>query len=225
MTLRIISELNKKGILVIPLTTIRALGPDPSIVLSVLIAELNKAYQQNLNLGLSYLCNLGRIKDLLGLDNEILLNILEELKTLNLITVEEAKIQDSTIIHINVDIISEFIKSVDKDCYMNSWDSGLMTSLNPANKKLYFSPATLKIKNFIDSHSRYADKLPLVYYSYLDLSIQEYERFYTNAIERLFSNEAFIEQIQEVVKTEDIMRSFLTLMEILYNVLGSNNNK
>lgn len=166
----------------LPYGLIRTMPTDKAIVLMELLAELNYAQNNALSFGNDFLCNINRLSEILNIELNYLLEILEQLEELDLIVVFDSNIEDTKPIGINLNNIINYIETNDRSDFIN-WNDGLKASLNPTNKSLNFNKSTLKIKDYLDSNLQIIDAIPLIYYSYLNSLIEDYENRFGDIFE------------------------------------------
>lgn len=229
MGLPIYSKLKQKGFIMLPYGLIRTMPTDKAIVLMELLAELNYARNNALSFGNDFLCDINRLSEVLNIELNYLLEMLEQLEELDLIAVFDSNIEDTKPIGINLNNIINYIETNDRNDFIN-WNDGLKASLNPINKRLNFNQSTLKIKDYLDSNLQIIDAIPLIYYSYLNSLIEDYETRFGNIFET-----ANIQQwVQLIVEkgdvnntTQDIeyRKEFIGMIERIYNLTNQENQK
>lgn len=199
MGLPIYSKLKQKGFIMLPYGLIRTMPTDKAIVLMELLAELNYARNNALSFGNDFLCDINRLSEVLNIELNYLLEMLEQLEELDLIAVFDSNIEDTKPIGTNLNNIINYIETNDRSDFIN-WNDGLKASLNPTNKSLNFNQSTLKIKDYLDSNLQIIDAIPLIYYSYLNSLIEDYETRFGNIFET-----ANIQQwVQLIVEKGDV---------------------
>lgn len=198
MTIKIYSHLRAKGFIMLPYGLIRTIGEIYAIVLMELLAELNYADNNYLNRDDDFLCNLGRLSEILNIKQDCLLEILQDLEKNNFIAVFSSDIEDIKYIRINQDNIINYIETNDKNGFMN-WDDGLKMSLNPTNKTLSFNESTQKIKDYLDNHLKTPNAIPLILYSFFNDVIKQYEECFGN----IFNNIDVRDWLEDLVLKPD----------------------
>lgn len=191
MALQIYNKLKGKGFIMTPYSTIRTLRETEAIVLMELLAELNYAQNADLNFGDDFLCDIERLSAVLNIEWNYLLEILKGLQELGFIEIFDPNIEGTRYIRVNQNNIISYIETNDGNDFI-SWNDGLQISLNPINKKLYFNKSTQKIKDYLDSCMQIPNAIPLIYYSYLNSVIEDYEKVFGDFFENV--------NIQEVTK-------------------------
>ena len=178
MAIEIFNEIKTGGFVILPYDLLQCLEADDLVVLWQIIAELNNAEKNNLNLFNDILCDTERMAKYLGIDIEYLNSILENLQEQKFIVCFDSHIENTIYIRVNTDEIINFKKTANAKKGFINWDDGLNISQNPLHKKNCFNQSTLNIKKFIESHIKNIETVPLVAYSYLHDCIKSYENKY-----------------------------------------------
>ena len=175
MTIKIYKDFSQGGFLMAPYIFIKTLQPTCTLVLSAIISEFNYAHNNRLNYNNDFLCNAKRMSEYLRLDEEDLSTAINRLQKLNFINIFNANIEDTLYIRVFQDEIIKYKLKQEKINFFGKWDDGLKRCQNPIHKKTTFLDSTNKIKEFLEEHTNYYEKIPMVMYSYLDDVVREYE--------------------------------------------------
>lgn len=223
MALQIYSKLKEKGFIMTPYSAIRTLPENEAIVLMELLAELNHARNIDLNYGDDFLCDINRLSAILNIEWNLLLEILKGLQELGFIAIFDPNIEDTIYIRVKQDNIINYIETNDGNNFMN-WNDGLIISLNPINKGINFNQSTLRIKDYLDSYLQIPEAIPLIYYSYLNCVIEDYEKVFGD----FFENVNIHELTQDFLDIKEInalnyQRSFKYMVKRISKYMPTNN--
>lgn len=175
MTIDMWNDFKAGGHIMLSYTFARSLNIKTAVVLSEIVAEFNKAYNNDLNSFDEFLCSPTRMSNYLGFSIEEINIAFDELEEIGFISVYESYIEDTICIGVHQDEIINFKNKKEKENLYGNWDDGLVSSLNPVHKANYFSDSTNKIRDFIESHTKQPQNIPIISYSCLDSIIKDYE--------------------------------------------------
>lgn len=194
MTAKVFSEFCKGGRLLLPYSFIRLFGTNTPAALSELLAEYNYAYINKVTYNSGFIFDLNRVCKILNANPEGLILQLNYLQEIGFISIDEIGIEGSYYIQINEDNIISCKTNEERKNFCNSWDEGLLASLNPTHKEVNFSESTLKVKQYFDSKAKSPKSIPMLDYLLLDKLIKDYEQlfgdifYYINGIEEFLEN-------------------------------------
>lgn len=180
MSLDIYKFVKQKGSIIAPYSFLRTLEPFQVIVTMELLAELNYANNNNLNYYDDFLCDLNRVCNVLNMEAKDLSKILGKLEQLDFFNFYPSDIRNTTYVRVNQTKIIEYIEQNEVNKHFMNWDDGLRSSLNPINKALEFNQSTQQIKDYLDTHLRNQNAIPLVLYSFLNDVVDNYEKHFGN---------------------------------------------
>ncbi len=175
MTIKIYKDFSNSGFLMAPYIFVKTLQPVCTLVLSAIISEFNYAHNNKLNYNDDFLCNTKRMSEYLGLNDKDLSTAINKLQDLNFINIFNAHIEDTLYIRVFQDEIINYKLEQEKINFFGKWDDGLYRCQNPIHKKTTFLDSTNKIKEFLEEHTNFYEKIPMVMYSYLDDVVRKYE--------------------------------------------------
>lgn len=194
MTAKVFSEFCKGGRLLLPYIFIREIGMDSTIMLSELLAEFNYASKYGFDDNVGFIFDIYRASKVLNADYNGIVSQLNYLQEIGFISIDEIGIEGSYYIQINEDNIISCKTNEERKNFCNSWDDGLLASLNPTHKEVNFSESTLKVKQYFDSKAKSPKSIPMLDYLLLDKLIKDYEQlfgdifYYINGIEEFLEN-------------------------------------
>ena len=171
----ILSDFVKFGYIPSPTLLLGILSHKAALVLGHIIVSLNHAQKHSLCFKNDFLFDINRALSVLKFDLDDLQQAIEELSEAEIIADFESFIDGCLYIRVYVNKIIQILLEEKENRCMGSWDDGLLYSLNPISNRLNFTDSTLEIKKFLDGHLKSADTIPLIYYSYLNDFVIEYE--------------------------------------------------
>ena len=175
MTIKIYKDFSQGGFLMVPYIFVKTLQPTCALVLSAIISEFNFAHNNKLNYNDDFLCNSKRMSEYLGLNEEKLNIELNKLEDLNFICIFDSYIEDTLYVRVYQDEIIKYKLEQEKINFFGKWDDGLKRCQNPVHKKTTFLDSTNKIRKFLEEHSNFYEKIPMIMYSDLNDVVEYYE--------------------------------------------------
>jgi hypothetical protein len=213
-------DVGNKGAIIAQYTFTRTYGAITALVLGELSSEYNYACEHNLNLGRVFLTSIERLVEYIGIDYDELHSALKELSNDNLIKIEAVNIEGSMRIRFEVENILNTKLELEEDCSFGEWDKGLVSCLNPINKKNYFSPSTIAIKNILYNNlNNFLDVLAVTY-SEIDSIIKEYEDRTSKKIYEMKNLESLI--CKKLKNSKDSFSLNIDLLELVIDICSEN---